>query len=169
MPKIETLHDLLIEEIKDLYSAETQLVKALPKMAKAAHDERLKEAFQKHLAQTQEQVSRLEQIAKSLEFSPKGKKCLAMEGLVAEGQEKISDDASDSVRDASLICAAQKIEHYEIAGYGTLREFAELLGYDETRALLEATLEEESATDEELTEIASSINIEAEQGTDSED
>lgn len=169
MPKIETLHDLLIEELKDLYSAETQLVKALPKMAKAASDERLKEGFQKHLAQTQEQVSRLDQIAKILEFTPKGKKCLAMEGLVAEGSEKISDDASDSVRDAALICAAQKIEHYEIAGYGTLREFAELLGYDEVRALLEATLEEESAADEELTEIASSINIEAEQGIESDE
>ncbi len=166
MSKIETLHDLLIQELKDLYSAETQLVKALPKMAKAATDERLKEAFQKHLAQTQEQVSRLEQIAKSLEFSPKGKKCVAMEGLIEEGKETISEDAADSVKDAALILAAQKIEHYEIAGYGTLREFADLLGYDEVRSLLEATLEEEHATDEELTEIASSINIEAEQGVD---
>lgn len=166
MSKIETLHDLLIQELKDLYSAETQLVKALPKMAKAASDERLKEAFQKHLAQTQEQVSRLEQIAKSLEFSPKGKKCVAMEGLIEEGKETISEDAADSVKDAALILAAQKIEHYEIAGYGTLREFADLLGYDEVRSLLEATLEEEHATDEELTEIASSINIEAEQGVD---
>lgn len=166
MSKIETLHDLLIQEIKDLYSAETQLVKALPKMAKAASDERLKEAFQKHLAQTQEQVSRIEQIAKSLEFSPKGKKCVAMEGLIEEGKETISEDAAESVKDAALILAAQKIEHYEIAGYGTLREFADLLGYDEVRSLLEATLEEEHATDEELTEIASSINIEAEQGVD---
>lgn len=169
MPKIKTLHDLLIEQTKDLYSAETQLVKALPKMVKAATDERLKEAFQKHLAQTEEHVVRLDQIAKILEFSPKGKKCLAMEGLVAEGQETISEDAADSVMDAALICAALKIEHYEIAGYGTLREFSELLGYDEVRALFEATLEEESATDEELTEIASSINIEAEQGVDSDD
>ena len=169
MSKIETLHDLLIHELKDLYSAETQLVKALPKMAKAATDERLKEGFQKHLAQTQEQVSRLDQIAKILEFTPKGKKCLAMEGLIAEGQETISEEATDSVKDAALICAAQQIEHYEIAGYGTLREFAELLGYDEVRSLLEATLEEESATDEELTEIASSINVEAEQGAEAED
>jgi ferritin-like metal-binding protein YciE len=166
MPKIQTLHDLLIHELKDLYSAETQLVKALPKMAKAAHDERLKTGFQKHLEQTKEQVARLEQVAQILDFSPKGKKCLAMEGLVAEGSETIDEDASPSVKDAALICAAQKIEHYEIAGYGTLREFAEILGYDEVRALLEATLEEESATDEELTEIASSINIEAEQGRD---
>ncbi len=166
MSKIETLHDLLVHELKDLYSAETQLVKALPKMAKAATDERLQEAFQKHLAQTQEQVSRLEQIAKTLEFSPKGKKCVAMEGLIAEGQEVISEEASDHVKDAALILAAQKVEHYEIAGYGTLREFADLLGYDEVRSLLEATLEEEHATDEELTEIASSINIEAEQGVD---
>ena len=169
MSKIETLHDLLIEQLKDLYSAETQLVKALPKMAKAATDERLKEGFQKHLAQTEEHVSRIEQIAKILEFSPKGKKCLAMEGLIAEGKETISEEATDSVKDAALICAAQKVEHYEIAGYGTLREFAELLGYDEVRSLLEATLEEESATDEELTEIASSINVEAEQGADSEE
>jgi ferritin-like metal-binding protein YciE len=166
MPKIQTLHDLLIHELKDLYSAETQLVKALPKMAKAAHDERLKTGFQKHLEQTKEQVARLEQVAQILDFSPKGKKCLAMEGLVAEGSETIDEDASPSVKDAALICAARKIEHYEIAGYGTLREFAEILGYDEVRALLEATLEEESATDEELTEIASSINIEAEQGRD---
>ncbi len=169
MTKIETLHDLLIDELKDLYNAEHQLVRALPKMARAATDERLKEGFQRHLAQTHEHVSRLEQIAKILEFTPRGKKCIAMEGLVAEGREKIAEDACDSVRDASLICAAQKIEHYEIAGYGTLREFADLLAYDEVRGLLEATLEEESAADEELTEIASSINIEAEQGVDSDE
>ena len=166
MPKIETLHQLLIHELKDLYSAETQLVKALPKMAKAAHDERLKEGFKKHLEQTQEHVTRLERVAEILEFTPKGKKCLAMEGLIAEGAETISEDASPSVKDAALICAAQKVEHYEIAGYGTLREFAELLGYEEVRDLLETTLQEEGDTDKELTEIASSINVEAEQGAD---
>ncbi len=169
MSKIETLHELFIEEIKDLYSAETQLTKALPKMAKAANDPDLKAGFEEHLEQTQEHIVRLERIAELLEFSPKGKKCLAMEGLVAEGAETISEDAAPSVKDAALICAAQKVEHYEIAGYGTLRAFAELLGYEEVRELLEQTLEEEKATDEKLTDLATNINMEAEQGTESDD
>lgn len=166
MPKIKTLHDLFIHETKDLYSAENQLTKALPKMAKAASDPDLKAGFKRHLEETREHLKRLERIAEILEFSPKGKKCLAMEGLVAEGEETISEDAAPSVKDAALISAAQKVEHYEIAGYGTLRAFAELLGYDEVRELVEETLEEEKATDEKLTELAASINVEADEEED---
>ncbi|MDX2185847.1 MAG: ferritin-like domain-containing protein [Opitutaceae bacterium] len=169
MAKIETLHDLFIEELKDLYSAETQLVKALPKMAKAASNEQLRAGFQEHLEQTKEHVSRLERIGEMLDVSLKGKKCLAMEGLVAEGKETISEDASEEVKDAALICAAQKVEHYEIAGYGTVRTFAEILGMDEARELLESTLEEESETDEKLTELALEINAKAAEAVDSEE
>lgn len=169
MAKIQTLHDLFIHELKDLYSAETQLTKALPKMAKAAHDEELRAGFKEHLEQTQEHVRRLERIAELLDFSPKGKKCLAMEGLISEGAETISEDAAPSVKDAALICAAQKVEHYEIAGYGTMRAFAELLGYEEARELIEETLEEEKDTDERLTELAAAINIEAEAGVEEGD
>lgn len=161
MPKIKTLHDLFVQEMKDLYSAETQLTKALPKMAKAADDAELKAGFKQHLEETREHIKRIERIAEILEFSPKGKKCLAMEGLVAEGEETISEDAPPAVKDAALICAAQKVEHYEIAGYGSMRAFADLLGYDEVRDLIEETLEEEKATDEKLTEVAMGINIEA--------
>lgn len=164
MPKIKTLHELFIQEIKDLYSAESQLAKALPKMAKAANGAELQAGFKHHLEETREHTKRLERIAEILEFSPKGKKCLAMEGLVAEGEETIAEDASPSVKDAALICAAQKVEHYEIAGYGTVRAFAELLGYDEVRDLLEETLEEEKATDLKLTDLAMTINVEAERG-----
>jgi ferritin-like metal-binding protein YciE len=166
MPKIKTLHELFIQEMKDLYSAENQLTKALPKMAKAASDPGLKAGFEQHLEETRQHLKRIERIAEILDFSPKGKKCLAMEGLVSEGEETISEDAAASVKDAALICAAQKVEHYEIAGYGTMRAFAELLGYDEVRELIEKTLEEEKATDEKLTEVAAGINIEAEQGDD---
>lgn len=169
MSKIKTLHELFIQEAKDLYSAENQLTKALPKMAKAANDADLKEGFERHLEETRGHLERLERIGKILDFSPKGKKCLAMEGLVAEGEETISEDATPSVKDAALICAAQKVEHYEIAGYGTLRAFAELLGYEEVRELIEETLEEEKATDEKLSEIALGINVEAEQGDDEDD
>ena len=166
MSKITTLHELFVQETKDLYSAENQLTKALPKMAKAATDADLKAGFQHHLEETREHLKRIERIAEILEFSPKGKKCLAMEGLVAEGAETISEDASTSVKDSALICAAQKVEHYEIAGYGTLRAFADLLGYDEVREIIEETLEEEKATDEKLSELAMSINVEAGQGVD---
>ena len=166
MSKITTLHELFVQETKDLYSAENQLTKALPKMAKAATDADLKAGFQHHLEETREHLKRIERIAEILEFSPKGKKCLAMEGLVAEGAETISEDASTSVKDAALICAAQKVEHSEIAGYGTLRAFADLLGYDEVREIIEETLEEEKATDEKLSDLAMSINVEAGQGVD---
>jgi len=167
----ETLEELLVEELKDLYSAENQLVKALPKMAKAASAPELREAFENHLAETKGQVDRLEQIFKNLDGSPKGKKCVAMEGLIEEGADIISEHEESSVRDAALICAAQKVEHYEIAAYGCARTFAQLLDMKEARQLLQETLDEEGNADKKLTELAESIiNIEAEQeGEEEED
>lgn len=164
MAKTTTLQELLIDELKDLYSAETQLTKALPKMAKAATDEGLKSGFEEHLDQTHEHIARLDRVMELLDASPKGKTCKAMKGLVAEGEEKISEDASPAVKDAALICAAQKVEHYEIAGYGTVRTFAELLGEDEIAALLQETLDEEGETDKKLTRLASTLNLKAEEG-----
>lgn len=160
--KLKTLEDLFHHELKDLYSAETQLVKALPKMAKAATHEELKAGFTEHLEQTKGHVQRLEQIGESLELRLPGHKCKAMEGLVAEGSDLISEDAEDAVRDAGLIGAAQRVEHYEIAAYGTARALAKCLGHDEAADLLGETLEEEKATDEKLTELAeSAINAQA--------
>lgn len=169
MPKTNTLQDLLIDELKDLYSAETQLTKALPKMAKAANDEGLRAGFEEHLDQTHEHIARLDRVMELLDASPKGKTCKAMKGLVAEGEEKIDEDASPAVKDAALICAAQKVEHYEIAGYGTVRTFAELLGQDEIVSLLQETLDEEAETDRKLTELASSLNLKAESGDEEEE
>ena len=169
MAKTTSLHDLLIDELKDLYSAETQLTIALPKMAKAANDEGLKAGFEEHLDQTHEHFARLDRVMELLEASPRGKTCKAMKGLVAEGEEKIDEDASPAVKDAALICAAQKVEHYEIAGYGSVRTFAEILGQDEVVALLQETLDEEAETDRRLTELASSLNLKAEKGGDEED
>jgi|SRR4030095_447663 ferritin-like metal-binding protein YciE len=160
--KLNTLEDLLLHELKDLYSAENQLVKALPKMAKAASNAELKAAFEEHLEQTVGQVERLDQIAEKLGKKLTGHKCKAMEGLIEEGSELISEDAAESVRDAGLIGAAQRVEHYEIAGYGTARTFAEQLGHSEIAELLEETLDEEKETDENLTELATSaVNVEA--------
>jgi ferritin-like metal-binding protein YciE len=169
MPKTTTLQELLVEELKDLYSAETQLTKALPKMAKAASDENLKAGFEEHLDQTHEHIARLDRAMELLDASPKGKTCKAMKGLIAEGEEKIKEDASPAVRDAALIGAAQKVEHYEIAGYGTVRTFAELLGEDEVVSLLQETLDEEAETDRKLTELASSLNLKAESGEDEDE
>lgn len=161
--KLGSLHDLLISELKDLYSAETQLVKALPKIAKKATAPELKEALTDHLEETRGHVQRLEQIFDELEEKPRGKKCQAMEGLVEEGKEILEADADDMVRDAALIGACQRVEHYEIASYGCARTFAQLLGYDNAARLLEETLNEEKAADTKLNEIAeSSINAEAE-------
>ena len=161
MSKISTPRDLLVEELKDLYSAENQLVKALPKMAKAATSEELREAFQTHLQQTQVQVQRLEQIGKKLGESMKGKKCKAMEGLVEEGKEVIEEDMEPAILDLALIGAAQKVEHYEIAGYGTARTLAEISGEDQVAKILQETLDEEGETDKLLTEIAMELNLEA--------
>ncbi len=155
--KLNTLHDLFIHELKDLYSAEKQLVKALPKMATAARNEDLRAGFKEHLAETKTQVTRLEEIAQALGFKLTGHTCKAMEGLVAEGADLIGEDAEDNVRDAGLIGAAQRVEHYEIAGYGTARALARCLDYDDAVKLLTETLEEEKATDEKLTELAESV------------
>ena len=157
----ERLEELYVEELKDIYSAETQLLKALPKMAKAATSEELQDGFGEHLEQTKGHVKRLEQIFSELEENPKGKKCAGMEGLIKEGQEMIDEDLEDEVKDAGLISAAQRVEHYEIAAYGCVRTYAELLGHDEQASLLEETLDEEKETDEKLTELAKKINVEA--------
>jgi len=157
----KALRELYIDELKDLYSAENQLVKALPKMAKASSSDELREGFNEHLEQTKEHVQRLEQIFDILGESPKGKKCAGMEGLVEEGSEVVEGDFEGSVMDAALIGAAQRVEHYEIAAYGTVRAFAEILEETEHVSLLEKTLEEEKATDEKLTELASQINQQA--------
>jgi ferritin-like metal-binding protein YciE len=169
MMKKESLRELYVNELKDLYNAETQLVKALPKMAKASSNEELRQGFEEHLRQTSEQVSRLEQIFEMLEEKPTGKKCIGMEGLVKEAAETMQEDYEDAVMDAALIGAAQRVEHYEIAGYGTVREFAELLGEDEHVSLLEETLEEEKQTDEKLTQLAEQINSAAEEEGDQEE
>lgn len=157
----DSLRQLYIDELRDLYSAETQLTKALPKMAKASSNSELRQAFEEHLRQTAEQVSRLEQIFDMLGEKPSGKKCLGMEGLVKEGAETMKEDYEGSLMDAAIIGAAQRVEHYEIAGYGTVREFAQLLAEDEHVSLLEQTLQEEKQTDEKLTQLAEEINSQA--------
>ena len=157
------LKELYIDELKDLYSAENQLVKALPKMAKAAISEDLRSGFEEHLEQTKGHVQRLETIFQQLGESPKGKKCKGMEGLIEEGSEAIKEH-DGAVLDAALIGGAQRVEHYEIAGYGTVIAFAKELGKSEHVSLLNKTLEEEKATDEKLSELAGDINSEANQG-----
>src|SRR5437588_3787350 len=165
----DSLRQLYVDELKDLYSAETQMVKALPKLAKAASNAELRQGFEEHLRQTSEHVSRLEQIFEMLEEKPTGKKCVGMEGLVKEGAEVMKEKYEDEVMDAAIIGAAQRVEHYEIAGYGTVREFAELLGEDEHVPLLEQTLEEEKETDEKLTELAEQINVQAQEEAEGEE
>jgi ferritin-like metal-binding protein YciE len=157
----ESFKKLYVDELKDLYSAENQLVKALPKIAKAATSEQLRQGFEEHLEQTKGQVQRLETIFQSLNESPKGKKCMGMEGLVKEGSEVMEEDLEHAVLDAALIGAAQRVEHYEIAAYGTVCEFAKVLGETKHASLLEKTLEEEKQTDEKLTELAKEINAQA--------
>jgi ferritin-like metal-binding protein YciE len=153
------LKELYVDELKDIYSAETQLVKALPKMAKAASSDQLRSGFQEHLEQTKGHVARLEQIFKALGEKPTGKKCKGMEGLIEEGSEAIGEDYEDDVKDQALIGAAQRVEHYEIAAYGTVRAIAEKLGEKAAVKLLGQTLEEEKETDEKLTELADSIEV----------
>src|SRR3984885_12679412 len=160
---VETLKDLYIDELKDLYSAENQLVKALPKMAKAATSPDLRAGFEEHLEQTKGHVQRLETIFQQLGESPKGKKCKGMEGLIEEGSEAIEEYEGDLL-DAALIGAAQRVEHYEMAGYGTVIAFAEELGESEHISLLNETLEEEKQTDEKLSKLAGDINAQANQG-----
>ncbi len=150
------LHELFLSELADILSAEQQLTKALPEMAKAANDEELTEAFESHLAETENQISRLEQVFKSLDQPVKSKPCKAMKGLLEEGKDMMEEMSDSSALDAALIAAAQKVEHYEIASYGTVCAWAERLGLDDAVELLSASLEEEKAADEKLTEIAES-------------
>jgi ferritin-like metal-binding protein YciE len=162
MKKENSLQELLIEEMRDVYSAEQQLLKALPRMAKAAQSERLKEVFERHLEETEQQVERLERAFEVLGETAKAKKCKAMEGLLAEGKEMMEAHAESAMGDAALIAAAQKIEHYEIATYGTICTWCDLLGLDEASDLLKESLDEEKTADETLTEVAESeINVEA--------
>jgi len=155
--KLNTLQKLYTDELRDLYNAENQLLKALPKMAKAASSEELKEAFEQHLEQTKGHVKRLEQVFEGLDEKPKGKTCRAMKGLIEEGSEILEEDGETSVRDAGIIVAAQKVEHYEIAGYGSARTFAHLLGQNKAAELLQVTLDEESETNEVLNRLAESV------------
>ena len=160
--EMNPLEELLIDELKDLYSAENQIVKALPKMAKAAGSPELKRAFERHLEETRRQIERLDQIGEQLEMKMTGKKCKGMEGLIEEGKELMAEDLDENAIDAGLIGAAQKVEHYEIAAYGTARTHAELLGYNKVARLLQQTLNEEGNTDKKLTQLAESIiNVEA--------
>ena len=170
MAEMDTLRELYVEELKDLWSAENQILKGLPRMIKAASHPQLKRAFTKHEAQTRMQVKRLERICKELGESPRGKKCVGMEGLIEEAKELLSEKPEPNVLDAGLISAAQHVEHYEMAGYGTARTWARLLGYENQAQLLQQTLDEEQATDLLLTDIATSqINIDAEEAGDEEE
>lgn len=170
---LDNLNALLGEQIKDLYSAENQLLKALPKMAKAATNDSLRECFEAHLEETKIHVERLQEIARILKISPGEKKCKAMEGLLEEGKEVLEEDGNDACIDAALIISAQKVEHYEISSYGSASAIAEHLGEDEIMELLEATLEEEEAADMKLTDISLSEILPAadqgEEGEESED
>jgi ferritin-like metal-binding protein YciE len=160
--------ELYIAELKDLFSAENQLTKALPKMAKASSSDELRRGFEDHLEQTKGHVDRLQRILKMLGEKTTGKKCLGMEGLVKEGAEIMGEDFEDATLDAALISAAQRVEHYEIAGYGTVIAYADLLGESGQASLLRETLEEEKATDEKLTELAKQINAKAQRGNSEE-
>jgi ferritin-like metal-binding protein YciE len=161
--KLESLDELFLHELKDLLSAEKQLVKALPKMAKGASSDALRAALEEHLEQTKGHVERLEKVFKTLDKAPRAEHCKGMEGLIEEGADLLEEEGADAVKDAALIGAAQRVEHYEIAGYGTARSLAELLGNEEAMTLLQETLDEEKETDEKLTELAmSEVNVEAE-------
>jgi len=154
---LETLKELYLNELRDLYNAENQLIKALPKMAKGASSDELREAFEKHLQQTKGHLRRLEEVFEELGEKTKGKTCQAMKGLIEEGSEVLKADGDDSVIDAGIIVAAQKVEHYEIAGYGSVRTFAQLLGQDKSAELLQETLDEESEANELLNKLAEDI------------
>ena len=170
MAKLSSLDDLLVHELQDIYNAEGQILKALPRMAKAASNPDLKAAFEEHRSQTEGQVKRLEQVFKLLGHPVKGKKCEGMAGLIEEGKKVMQEDAEPEVLDAALIAAAQKVEHYEIAAYGCLCTYAEMLGYQEAHELLGQNLDEEETTDEKLTALAESvINVEAEVAEEGEE
>jgi ferritin-like metal-binding protein YciE len=157
--KLETLNELFIEQLQDLYSAEEQLTEALPKIAKAASSPDLKRVFEEHLDQTEGHIARLDQCFEKLDADPEGKTCKGMKGLIAEGEDMMDEDAEPEVLDAGLIAGAQRIEHYEIAAYGCARTYAQLLGMTELAQLLQQTLDEEKETDQKLTDLAESINV----------
>ena len=160
--KINTLEDLLADELKDLYSAENQITKALPKMAKTTQSRELRSAFEEHLRQTENQVRRLEKACSEIGINPKGKKCVGMEGLLEEGKEIMTNGSDQDALEAGLIGAAQKVEHYEIAAYGTAKAHARQLGFNSVAELLDQTLEEEKMTDEKLTKLAENqVNVQA--------
>lgn len=163
------LKELYIDELKDLYDAENRLVKALPKMAKAAKNEQLRSGIEEHLEQTRGHVDRLEEIFDTLGEKPKGKKCAGMIGIIKEGDELLDEEFDGEVLDAALISAAQRVEHYEIAAYGCVRTWADLLGESEASALLEKTLEEEKETDQKLTQLAEEINVQAKEESGEEE
>ena len=171
MATLRNLEDLFVDELKDVYDAERRITRALPKMVKAAASEELSQALQEHLQQTEEHVTRLDRIFESMDKSPGRKTCQAMVGLLEEGQSLMDEDGPESVTDAALIAAAQKVEHYEMATYGCLRDWARLLQNDEAAELLQQTLDEEGDADKKLTEIAQSLNVEAreEDGEEMED
>jgi ferritin-like metal-binding protein YciE len=166
---LETLHDLFVHELRDLYDAEKQLIKALPLMSQAAQSPQLKRAFDTHLRETQEQARRIEQVFKGLGEKPTGKSCKAMKGLVEEGNELLEEDADPDVMDAALIVAAQKIEHYEIASYGSVCTFGRVLGYNDATEILKETMSEEERTDKLLTSIAEKLNPQAESADEGND
>jgi ferritin-like metal-binding protein YciE len=160
--KINSLHDLYVLELKDLYDAENRIAKALPKMAEAANSQELRTAFEQHLEQTRRHSERLDQIFQQLNESPKGQKCKGIQGIIDEGEDLMDEDAPAAVCDAALIAAAQRVEHYEIAAYGTVRTYATRLGFDDQARILDETLQEEGATDKKLTSLAESyINEQA--------
>jgi len=159
--KLENLQQLFVKELRDLYDAENQIVDALPKMISAAHHPELKSALQQHLQVTRQQVSRLDQIFQKLNQKATGETCKGMKGVIKEGEEIVSAGGDESTVDAGIISAAQRVEHYEMAGYGTVRTYAQLLGQQETARLLQQTLDEEAEADEKLTQIARSVNVEA--------
>ena len=160
---VDTIEKLFIAELKDLYSAENQITKALPKMVKAATSTELKKAFENHLRETEGQIERLVEICSMIGTNPKGKSCAGMKGVLSEGSEMLEEVEAGDVRDAALISAAQRVEHYEMAAYGTLRNYAELLGQPQAAKLLEKTLEEEKAADQKLTTISEKVNAQAQQ------
>src|SRR5581483_7932325 len=167
--EINSLRELYVEQLRDLYDAENQLIKALPKMAKEASSDELRQGIEEHLEQTRGHAERLEQIFEQLGEKAKGKKCKAMQGLLDEGKEVLEEDMEEDTKDAAIIAAAQRVEHYEISGYGTARTYANLLGENGAAGLLEETLNEEKETDQKLTQLAEEINVEAAEGSGEEE
>lgn len=167
--EINSLRELYVDHLRDLYDAENQLIKALPKMAKEATSDELRQGIEEHLEQTRGHAERLEQIFEQLGEKPKAKKCKGMQGVIEEGSEILKEDMEEDTKDAAIIAAAQRVEHYEIAGYGTARTYANLLDENEAADLLQQTLDEEKETDQKLTQLAEEINVEAAEGSGEEE